>query len=77
MLIELGIISYQLILPFIYPFTFHIRRIIHQNDKPFYDIFTSFLGYLLSGIVLVIIDHRTIRFSVDIENKYENQENFN
>ena len=77
MLIELGIISYQLILPFIYPFTFHIRRIIHQNDKPFYDIFTSFLGYLLSGIVLVIIDYRTKRSSFDIENKYENQENFN
>ena len=52
MLIELGIISYKLILPLIYPFTYHIRRIIHQNDKPFYDIFTSFLGYLLSGIVL-------------------------
>ncbi len=76
MLIELGIINYQLLLPLIYPFTFHIRRIIHQNDKPFYDIFTNFLGYLLSGIVFIIIEHRTKRPSNDIENKYENQ-NFN
>ena len=77
MLIELGIISYQLILPLIYPFTYHIRRIIHQNDKPFYDIFTSFLGYLLSGIVFIIIEHRTKRSSCEFRNKFENQtENF-
>ena len=74
MLIELGIINYQLILPLIYPLTFHIRRIIHQNDKPFYDIFTHFLGYLLSGIVFIIIEHRTKRTSVEIENKNESQE---
>jgi len=73
MLIELGIISYQLILPLIYPFTFHIRRIIHQNDKPFYDIFTNFLGYLLSGIAFKIIEHRTKRPSCEFENKFENQ----
>jgi len=77
MLIELGIISYKLILPLIYPFTYHIRRIIHQNDKPFYDIFTSFLGYLLSGIVFIIIEHRTKRSSCEFRNKFENQtENF-
>jgi len=77
MLIELGIISYHLILPLIYPFTFHIRRIIHQNDKPFYDIFTCFLGYLLSGIVFIIIEHRTKRSSSEFGNKFENQkENF-
>ena len=74
MLIELGIINYQIILPLIYPLTFHIRRIIHQNDKPFYDIFTHFLGYLLSGIVFIIIEYRTKSSSIEIENKNENQE---
>ena len=73
MLIELGIIEYQLILPLIYPFTYNIRKIIHQNDKPFYDIFTRFLGYLLNGIVFIIIEYRTKRSSIDIEKVNENQ----
>ena len=73
MLIELGIIEYQLILPLIYPFTYNIRNIIHQNDKPFYDIFTHFLGYLLNGIVFIIIEYRTKRSSIDIEKVNENQ----
>ena len=73
MLIELGIIEYQLILPLIYPFTYNIRKIIHQNDKPFYDIFTHFLGYLLNGIVFIIIEYRTKRSSIDIEKVNENQ----
>ena len=71
MLIELGIIEYQLILPFIYPFTHHIRRIIHQKDKPFYDIFTHFLGYFLSGIVLIIINKRTKMSSIENEVLFE------
>ena len=73
MLIELGIIEYQLILPLIYPFTQNIRRIFHQKDKPFYDIFTHFLGYLLSGIALLIIKKRTKMSSIENETLFENK----
>ena len=59
MLIELGIMEYQLILPFIYPITYQIRNIMHQNTKPFYDTFISYLGYLLGGIVYLIIKYRS------------------
>ena len=56
MLIEFGIINYKLILPFIYPFFFQIRKFIHKNDKrAFYEFFTNYLGYLLQGIVYLII----------------------
>jgi len=73
MLIELGIIEYQLLLPIIYPFTHHIRRFIHQKDKPFYDIFTNFLGYLLSGIVFLFIKHNIRTSSIDNEILCENE----
>ena len=73
MLIELGIIEYQLIIPLIYPIIFHIRRIIHKGDKPFYDIFTCFAGYLLSGLVFLIIKHRTKSSSINREALFENR----
>ena len=73
MLIELGIIEYQLILPLIYPFAYHIRRIIHQKDKPFYDIFTNFLGYVLSGIVFLFVKHRIKTSSIENETLSENE----
>ena len=73
MLIELGVIEYQLLLPIIYPFTHHIRRFIHQKDKPFYDIFTNFLGYLLSGIVFLFIKHNIRTSSIDNEILCENE----
>ena len=73
MLIELGIIEYKIILPFLYPFLFQIRRLFHQNDKTFYRIFTSFLGYLFSGFAWIIIEHRTKRSSIDIETVSKNQ----
>jgi len=72
MLIELGIIEYKLIVPLIYPFTHQIRMIIHQKDKPFYNIFTHFLGYLLSGIVFLIIKQR-IKSSINKETLFENK----
>ena len=71
MLIELGIIEYQLIFPLIYPIIFHIRRIFHQNDKPFYKTFTCFLGYLLSGIVFIIIEYRAKRLSINAQAIYD------
>jgi len=74
MLIELGIIEYKIILPLIYPIIFYLRRIFHKDDKPFYRIFTCFLGYLFSGIVFIIIQHRTKRTSIDIENENEKQD---
>ena len=60
MWIEFGIINYKLILPFVYPFLFQIRKFIHKNDKrAFYEFFTNYLGYLSHGIVYLIILKRT------------------
>ena len=75
MLIELGIMEYQLILPFIYPITYQIRNIMHQNNKPFYDIFINYLGYLLSGIVYLIIKYRSKNNYNDKETLFINQNN--
>ena len=59
MLIELGTINYKIIIPMIYPFLYQVRRIIHQNDeKPFYEFFTNYCGYLFSGIIYLIILNR-------------------
>ena len=59
MLLEFGIINYQLIIPFIYPFFYQIRRVIHREDKkPFYEFFTNYCGYLFSGLVYLIITSR-------------------
>ena len=59
MLLECGIINYQIIIPFIYPFFYQIRRVIHREDKkPFYEFFTNYCGYLFSGLVYLIITSR-------------------
>ena len=59
MLLECGIINYQIIIPFIYPFFYQIRRVIHRDDKkPFYEFFTNYCGYLFSGLVYLIITSR-------------------
>ena len=56
MWIELGIINYKLIIPFIYPFFYQIRRLIHKEDKkPFYEFFTNYCGYLFGGLIYAII----------------------
>jgi len=67
--------EYQLILPFIYPITYQIRNIMHQNNKPFYDIFINYLGYLLSGIVYLIIKYRSKNNYNDKETLFINQNN--
>ena len=59
MIIEPGIITYKLIIPLIYPFLYQIRRYIHKDDeKPFYEFFTNYCGYLLSGLVYLIVKYR-------------------
>ena len=56
MWIEPGIINYKLIIPMIYPFLYQIRRLIHKEDeKPFYEFFTNYCGYLFSGLIYLII----------------------
>ena len=60
MWIEFGTINYKLIIPFIYPFLFQIRRLIHkEKEKPFYLTFTNYLGYLFAGLIYLIIVYRT------------------
>ena len=60
MWIELGIINYKLIIPLIYPLFYQIRRLLHNGDKkPSYEFFTNYCGYLLSGIIYLIIIKRT------------------
>ena len=50
------LINYKLIIPFIYPFLYQIRKLIHQNDeKPFYEFFTNYCGYFFSGLIYLII----------------------
>ena len=59
MIIEPGIITYKLIIPLIYPFLYQIRRYIHKDDeKPFYEFFTNYCGYLLSGLVYLLVKYR-------------------
>ena len=59
MIIEPGIITYKLIIPLIYPFLYQIRRYIHKTDeKPFYEFFTNYCGYLLSGLIYLIVKYR-------------------
>ena len=59
MLIQLGLINYKLLLPFIYPILLQIRKLIHKNDKtPFFEFFTNYCGYLCHGIVHLIIIKR-------------------
>ena len=60
MWIEFGIINYKLIIPFIYPFFFQVRRLIHkEGEKPFFLTFTNYLGYLFAGLIYLIIVYRT------------------
>ena len=60
MFLQLGIINYKLLLPFIYPIFIQIRRLIHKNDKtPFFEFFTNYCGYLCHGIIYLIIVKRS------------------
>ena len=69
MWIESGIINYKLIIPLIYPLFYQIRRIIHKNDeKPFLQFFTNYLGYLLSGLIYLFIKWRMKKKKVITKN---------
>ena len=61
-LIELGEIDYKILIPLIYPILYQVRGLIHRDDeKAIFLFFTNFCGYLLSGIVYLIIKWRTRR----------------
>ena len=76
MLIQLGIINYKLILPFIHPIFLQIRKLIHKNDKtPFLEFFTNYCGYLCHGIVYLIILKRSKNVQNTLFNSYEEMPN--
>ena len=58
MIIKLGIINYKLIIPFIYSLFYQIRRIIHEDSKPLYELTTVYLGYLFAGLIYLFIKLR-------------------
>ena len=76
-LIELGIIDYKIIIPLIYPFLYQIRGLFHKDeDKPIFMCFTNFFGYLISGIIYLIIKWRMRRNkNNDLENGEKTKEN--
>ena len=72
MLIQFGTINYKILLPFIDPIIFQIRRLIHKNDKtPFFDFFTNYCGYLCHGIVYLIVLKRTKNNEKNLPNSVE------
>ena len=74
MFIEFGIINYQLLIPLIYPSLYQIRRLIHDDSKPFYELITGYFGYLLGGIVYFIIKYRMEKIHSEKENKNNKNE---
>ena len=76
MLIQLGIINYKLILPFIHPIFLQIRKLIHKNDKtPFFEFFTNYCGYICHGIVYLIILKRSKNVQNTLFNSFEEMPN--
>ena len=57
MYFEKGIISWKLLIPVLYPALYQIRKLfIHDDDeKPIFEFFTNYLGYLCGGIIYLII----------------------
>ena len=58
MLIELGIINYKLLIPLMYPIFYQIKRFIHKESNPYYELFNDYLGYLFSGLIFITIKCR-------------------
>ena len=57
--IEFGECDYKIIIPLIYPFTYEIRRLFHDEDERFlFGFFANFCGYLFSGVIYLIIKYR-------------------
>ena len=60
MYVEKGIINWKLIIPVLYPALYQIRKLfIHDDDeKPIFEFFINYLGYLCGGIVYVYLSCR-------------------
>ena len=81
MYVEKGIINWKLIIPVLYPALYQIRKLlIHDEDeKPIFEFFTNYLGYLFGGIVYVYLSCRmkkNRRSNYD-ENKNEKKKDLN
>ena len=80
MIIQFGSINAKLLILFIYPIFYQIRRYIQRKSNPFYILFTEFLAYLSSWLIYVIIrDRKTsnpdqLNIIHDIENAQERRE---
>ena len=74
MFIELGIINCKLLIPFMYPLFYQIRKYIHKDSNPFYILFTDYFGYLFGGIILLIIKFRMRKINKKKENNEEKKE---
>ena len=71
-LIEFGNIDYKIIIPLIHPFLYQIRGLFHKEEnKPIFMCFTNFCGYLLTGIIYLIIKCRMRRYKSDELEKIE------
>lgn len=75
MLIEFGILNYKLIIPFIYSLFYQIRRIIHEDSKPLYELTTVYLGYLFAGLIYIFIRFRMKKKEVINYNKKDKSVN--
>ena len=60
MVIELGILSYKLLVTLSYPIFYQIRTyIVHKNSPPLYNSFMSFMSYLSAGLIYLFVKHRS------------------
>ena len=57
MFIQLGIINYKLIIPFIYPIFFQIRFLIISSQNECFELFLNYLSYLLAGIIFLKVKY--------------------
>ena len=81
MYFEKGIISWKLLIPVLYPALYQIRKLfIHDDDeKPIFEFFTNYLGYLCGGIIYLIIfcQMKKDRRSSYDENKNDKKQDLN
>ena len=59
MFIQLGIISYKLIIPLLYPIFYQIRFRKSNINNGCYELFINYLSYLFAGIVFLIVRYNT------------------
>ena len=76
MYVELGIINWKLLIPLLYPIFYQVRRVVHDGDeKPIFEFFTNYIGYLIGGIVHLIIYCRMKKTSQSDSNENKNDKN--